>query len=327
MKGKIGLEEHFASPDTLGDSSAFVDPKLWPDFKHKLLDINKTRLEQMDKNEIDVMILSLNAPAIQAIPDRKKAVDTARRANELLAEECAKNPKRFCGFAALAMQEPEEATTELIRCVRDYGFKGALVNGFSQVDIEDSCVYLDEDQYWPFWEEVEKLDVPFYLHPRCPIPSQARAYKGHEWLLGSVWGFSVETAIHALRLMGSGLFDAYPKLTIILGHLGEMLPANIWRTDHRMKEAPAHNGKFKKTFREYFETHFHITTSGNFRLPPLLAAIMEMGSDKIMFSTDYPFESAELAANWFDNVELGDAEKLKIGRLNAKKMFKLDFLD
>ncbi len=326
MKGKIGLEEHFAHPDTIADSQPHFWPEKWPEMKQRLLDINKIRLEEMDRNGMDFMILSLNAPAIQAIYDKQKAIDIARRANETLAEEVAKNPKRFAGFAALPMQDPDEATKELIHCIKDYGFVGALVNGFSQVDVEDSCVYLDEGRYWPFWEEVEKLDVPFYLHPRTPVPSQSRMYKDHEWLLGSVWAFSVETATHSLRLMGSGLFDKYPKLKIILGHLGEMLPANIWRTTHRLSKTPG-DKKYKLPFSDYLNNNFHITTSGNFRLPPLLTAMMEMGSDKIMFSTDYPFESVEHAATWFDNVELGDAEKLKIGRLNAKKMFKLDFLD
>lgn len=325
MYGKIGLEEHFAITDTIGDSEQFCFPYAWPDLKQRLLDIQERRLAQMDETGIELMILSLNAPAIQAIPDRKLAIEIAKRANDFLAEQIAKQPKRFAGLAALPMQEPDAAIDELQRTVKDYGFKGALVNGFSQADVEDSMLYYDLPQYWPFWAEVEKLDVPFYLHPRCPAKSQQRMYEGHPWLLGSVWGFSVETATHALRLMGSGLFDKHPNLTIILGHLGEMLPANIWRTSHRITQQPGPSAKLP--FSDYLQNNFYLTTSGNFRLPPLLTAIMEMGSDRIMFSSDYPFEDMRHAARWFDAVEIGESERQKIGRLNAKKLFKLDLLD
>lgn len=325
MYGKIGLEEHFAITDTIGDSEQFCFPYAWPDLKQRLLDIQERRLAQMDETGIELMILSLNAPAIQAIPDRKLAIEIAKRANDFLAEQIAKQPKRFAGLAALPMQEPDAAIAELQRTVKDYGFKGALVNGFSQADVEDSMLYYDLPQYWPFWAEVEKLDVPFYLHPRCPAKSQQRMYEGHPWLLGSVWGFSVETATHALRLMGSGLFDKHPNLTIILGHLGEMLPANIWRTSHRITQQPGPSAKLP--FSDYLQNNFYLTTSGNFRLPPLLTAIMEMGSDRIMFSSDYPFEDMRHAARWFDAVEIGESERQKIGRLNAKRLFKLDSLD
>lgn len=325
MKGKIGLEEHFATPDTIHFSQRFCYPEAWNELKQRLLDIQQLRLAEMDKNGIELMLISLNAPAIQAIPDRKAAIEISRRANDLLAEEIAKNSKRFAGFAALPMQEPEAAIAELQRCVKDYNFKGALVNGFTQIDIDDSMVYYDLPQYRPFWAEVEKLDVPFYLHPRCPADSQQRAYEGHPWLIASSWGFSVETALHALRLMGSGLFDEHPKLTIILGHLGEMLPANIWRTSHRISKEPG--PKSLLPFSDYLQKNFYITTSGNFRLAPLITAMLEMGSDRIMFSTDYPFENAGLATKWFDSVEIGEGERQKIGRFNAKKLFKLDFLD
>lgn len=325
MHGKIGLEEHFAIPGTVEDSKQFCFPETWLALKQRLLDIHQQRLELMDKNGIELMILSLNAPAIQAIPDRKIAIDMARRANDFLAEQIAKNPKRFAGLAALPMQDPDAAISEFQRAIKDLGFKGALVNSHTQVDVEDSMIYYDLPQYWPFWAEVEKLDVPFYLHPRCPAKSQQLMFEGHPWLVASAWGFSIETATHALRLMGSGLFDQYPKLNIILGHLGEMLPANIWRTSHRVTKEPG--PKALLPFSDYLQRNFYVTTSGNFRLPPLITAMMEMGSDRIMFSSDYPFEDASHAAKWFDSVEIADSERRKIGRLNAKRLFKLDFLD
>ena len=163
----------------------------------------------MDEHGIEMMLLSLNAPAVQAIPDPARAHDIARKANDYLAEQVRKRPDRFAGFAALAMQDPERAAGELERCVKDLGFRGALVNGFSQINDAETALYYDLPQYRPFWATVERLDVPFYLHPRNPLPRDAKIYEGHPWLLGPIWAFAQETAVHALRLMGSGLFDAH----------------------------------------------------------------------------------------------------------------------
>lgn len=192
MQGKIALEEHFAIPDTLQDSAGFVPDDYWKELSARLLDIHEQRLQLMDRHGIEMMLLSLNAPAVQAIPDPKRANDISRRANDFLAEQVAKRPDRFQGLAALPMQDPDLAVRELQRCVKDFGFKGALVNGFSQINDPNSAVYYDLPQYWPFWGEVEKLDVPFYLHPRNPLPSMAQIYEGHPWLLGPTWAFGQE---------------------------------------------------------------------------------------------------------------------------------------
>lgn len=325
MNGKIGLEEHFAIEETLLDSAGFVPDSYWQELSHRLLDIHDTRLRLMDAHGMEMMLLSLNAPTVQAMPDPKKADEVARRANDYLAEQVAKRPDRFQGLAALPMQDPELATRELQRCVRDLGFRGALVNGFSQVREEISAVYYDLPQYWPFWAEVEKLDVPFYLHPRNPLPSMAPIYDGHPWLLGPTWAFAQETAVHALRLMASGLFDQYPKLTIILGHLGEGLPYNMWRIDNRnawVKAPPRYPAK--KKLGEYFQANFYLTTSGNFRTQTLIDAMLEIGADRILFSTDWPFENVDHAADWFDATSISEADRIKIGRTNAVELFKLN---
>jgi gamma-resorcylate decarboxylase len=186
-------------------------------------------------------------------------------------------------------------------------------------------VYYDLAQYWPFWETVEQLDVPFYLHPRNPLPSQAKIYEGHRWLLGPAWAFAQETAVHALRLMGSGLFDKYPRLAIILGHMGEGLPFHIWRVDNTNAwVGNRHTYPAKKKIADYFNANFHITVSGNFCTPALLTALMVTGADRILFSTDWPFENVDHAANWFDAVAISEADRMKIGRTNAIKLFKLD---
>ena len=324
MHGKIGLEEHISFEDTIEDSNGFLDPGIWNELKSRLLDFHDKRLGFMDQFGMEMMILSLNAPAIQAIPNTESAIEIAKRSNDLLAEQIEKTPSRFRALAALPMQNAEAAALELKRCVEDLGFCGALVNGFSQIEQEESAVYLDLKQYWPFWETVEKLDVPFYLHPRNPLPSMSQIYDGHPWLLGPTWAFGQETAVHALRLMCSGLFDQYPNLNIILGHMGEGLPYSMWRIDNRnswVKAPPRYPAK--KKIADYFNANFHITTSGNFRTQTMIDAILEMGSDRILFSSDYPFEGVEEASIWFDNASISEPDRIKIGRTNAINLFNL----
>jgi predicted TIM-barrel fold metal-dependent hydrolase len=323
MQGKIALEEHFAIEATLGDSQVFGS-HVWGELGPRLLDIQDLRLAEMDKHDIEMMILSLNAPAVQAIHDVKRAVDVAKQANDVLADNVRKRPGRFAGFAALAMQDPEAAAAELTRCVKELGFVGALVNGFSQTGAPDNVTYYDLPQYRPFWRTVEALDVPFYLHPRNPLPNSTKAYEGHNWLLGPNWAFHAETAVHALRLIGSGLFDECPKLQMVLGHCGEGIPIYLWRIDGRngWMKAP-HKYAAKHSVGHYFRKHFHLTTSGNFSTPALVNAIAEMGAERVMFSVDWPFEAVDEGAKWFDRAEIGDSDRARIGRDNAIKLFKL----
>jgi 2,3-dihydroxybenzoate decarboxylase len=325
MLGKIGLEEHFAIPETVQDSAGFVPDDHWGELKSRILDMQDRRIREMDANGMEMMLISLNAPAIQAIHDVKKACDMARLANDRLADEVAKRPDRFQGLAALPLQDAEAASQELTRCVKELGFKGALVNGFSQAGSPDTVLYYDLPQYRPFWKTVSELDVPFYLHPRNPIASWAQIYEGHAWLLGPTWAFAQETAVHSLRLIGSGLFDEFPNLQIVIGHLGEGLPFNMWRIDHRNAWVKApHKHKAKNKIAHYFNANFHITTSGNFRTQTLVDTMMEVGADRVLFSTDWPFENVDHAAIWFDNASISEADRVKIGRTNAIKLFKLN---
>ncbi|MBI3436162.1 MAG: amidohydrolase [Proteobacteria bacterium] len=324
MLGKVALEEHFAIPETLGDSSGYLPGKTWDELRARILDIQERRLAEMDRHGIEFMILSLNAPAIQAIAHAPTAIALARLANDVLAAEIAKRPDRFAGFAALPLQDPQAAADELTRCVRDFGFKGALVNGFSNGAKDGEALYYDLAQYRAFWEVVERLDVPFYLHPRNPLPQDTRVYEGHRWLMGPTWAFGHETAVHALRLMGSGLFDAHPRLKIILGHLGEGLPYSIWRVDNCNGWVESrHAYPAKKRICDYFLANFHLTTSGNFSTQTLIAAMMVVGADRIMFSADWPFENVEHAARWFDHADIGENNRVRIGRANAMRLFKL----
>ena len=325
MQGKIALEEHFAMDDTVQDSAGFAPADDWRELKARLLDIHERRLAEMDAYGIEVMLLSLNAPAVQAIADRERAIDLSRRANDFLAEQVARRPDRFQGLAALPMQDPDAAARELDRCVSALGFRGALVNGFSELAGTDHAIYYDRKEFWPFWSEVERLGVPFYLHPRNPLAKDAAIYEGHRWLLGPTWAFGQETAVHALRLMGSGLFDAHPRLQIIIGHMGEGLPYSMWRVDNHNKWMRTQNAyPAKRKIAEYFRENFYITTSGNFRTQTLIDAMLEIGADRILFSADWPFENIDHAADWFDTAAISEGDRIKIGRENAHALFKLD---
>jgi len=319
MIGKIALEEHFALPEAT-DAGYHLQPT--PDFRLQMVDIGERRIADMDRGGVQLCILSHTAPGIQAIPNTTEAIATARRWNNYLAEQIAKYPERLKGFAALPMQDPDTAARELTRCVKELGFCGALVNGFSQVGASESAVFYDLPQYRHFWATVQELDVPFYLHPRSPLASRQQAYEGHEWIAGSCWGFAVETSVHALRLMGSGLFDEFPKIQIILGHLGEGLPFGIWRVDNRISKLKLPT-KAKLSMSQYLRENFYITTSGNFRTQALTDVILEVGSDRVLYSVDYPYEFMDEASSWFDNAPISHTDRLKIGHGNARMIFHL----
>ena len=322
MKGKIGLEEHFAIPETVGDSERYIPPHLWAKISTKIMDFMSVRIEEMDAGGMDMMILSLNSPAIQMIHEPARAVEVSRIANDVMAEAISKQPKRFRGFAALPMQDVDAAIIEMQRSVKELGCVGVLVNGYSQIGDPDTYKYLDDPMYEPFWAELEKLDVPFYMHPRDMMPCNAHIVDGHPWLYGAAWTFGVETATHTLRLLCSGLWDRYPKIKYILGHLGETLPFCIWRVDSRIareqRGVPA-----KRPLYEYMSENFWFTTSGQFRTPSLMNTMHEFSSSHVVFATDFPFKDVSDACKWFDNCAISDTDKYLIGRQNSIDLFKL----
>jgi 2,3-dihydroxybenzoate decarboxylase len=324
MDGKIALEEHFAIDQTINDSNGFLPAKVWSELRSRLMDIQDRRIQEMDDNGIELSILSLNAPAVQAIHNTKQAAKVAHIANEFLAEQVLKRPDRFKGFAALPLQDPDLAAAELKYCINELGFVGALVNGFSQIDQPDTAVYYDGKEYDVFWAELSLLDVPFYLHPRNPLQSMAQIYQDNAWLMGPTWAFGQETAVHALRLIGNGVFDRFPNIQIILGHLGEGIPYSLWRIDNRnaWTKTP-HNNSAKRPVADYFRENFYLTTAGNFHTPTLEQAVKEIGVDRVLFSSDWPFENMDHAAIWFDAAEIDENSRQKIGRENSKQLFKL----
>ncbi|MCY8315209.1 amidohydrolase family protein [Bacillus vallismortis] len=326
MNGKIALEEHWESPDFPATGSHnFTDDEYFNAVQKRLQEF-ENRIEDMDRNGIQTSILSLTQPGIEGITDPERAVKLAKQMNDHAAEFfVSKHPDRFKAFAAVPLQDPEEAAKELERAVNKLGFVGALVNGYSNIGDENNAQYLDEPQVRPFWEKAAQLKVPVYLHPRIPLPNQQRIYKGYEGLLGSAWGFGFETATHAIRLMLSGLFDEYPDLTVILGHLGEGLPFTLPRVEHRLRhQRPETHGNHQKAPTEYLRKNFYLTTSGVFRTQALIDTLLEVGSDRILFSVDYPYETMEEISSWFDQCPISETDRYKIGTENAAKLFQLN---
>ena len=295
------------------------------DYSHavrdRMADTGEARLREMDDAGVERMVLSLGGTGVQDELDVARAVPRARAANDALAAIVASRPDRDSAFATLPMQDPEAAAVELERTVRDHGFKGALVNGYTSVGDLDTPSYYDEPRFLPFWQRLAALGVPFYLHPRNPLPNQMRAYEGRRELIGAAWSFAVDTGTHALRLITSGLFDRCPQVTVVIGHMGELLPFAISRLEARVSHAKA--VKLQKPPSEYLRTNFYATTSGNFHTPSLVATIEQMGADRVMFAVDYPFERLQDGSAWLDRAAISDADHLKISRTNAERLLGL----
>jgi gamma-resorcylate decarboxylase len=332
VRDKIALEEHvvlptLSAPGAAGSPGTSMDPAYFADLRQRLADSSK-RLEEMDRFGIETMVLSLTQPGVQGIPDRTRAIEAASRLNDELAEVVAKRPRRFAAFASVAIQDPARAGDELERAVKQLSFRGALVNGYSNIGDADTAQYLDEEAVWPFWERVAALNVPVYLHPRDPLKNQQRIYQGYEALVSSPWGFGIETATHALRLIMSGLFDRFPGLTIIIGHLAEGLPFLLPRVEHRLRHARADlRGRQTRPMMSYLRENFFVTTSGTFRTAALLDTLLEVGSDRVLFSIDYPYENMQEQSQWFDSLPLSDGDLRKIGRDNAARLLGLEVAD
>jgi gamma-resorcylate decarboxylase len=278
------------------------------------------QLDLMDRLGIERMLLSPGGTGVQAELDPARAVELAVSSNDLLSEIVAARPDRYSGLAVLPLQDPHAAVEELERAVGTLGLCGVLVNGYSSLGDEDTARYYDDPAYDGVWERIESLEVPFYLHPRDPLPGQRRIYDGHPELLGAPWAFGAETAVHALRLITSGLFDRFPRLTIVLGHLGEMLPFAIHRTAARLRNTDL---GLAKPIDAYFREHFCVTTSGHFHAPALTLATHELGVDQVLFALDHPFADANEGTAWFDGLDLSADHRRRIGRSNAERVFGL----
>jgi 2,3-dihydroxybenzoate decarboxylase len=224
-------------------------------------------------------------------------------------------------MATVALQDPDAAAAELERCIRDHGFCGVNLNGYTDT-ADGEGLYYDDVRCDPFWAKAQELDVPVYLHPREPLPGQRRMYRDFPPLVRAAWGFGVETGGHAIRLILGGVFDRFPALDVVLGHLGETLPFAIWRLEHRVSMTPV-AGRLERPISAYLRENFHVSTSGNFSSRALIATILELGADRVMFAVDYPYESMAEGAEWFDGAPINTGDREKIARLNAQRLFRL----
>jgi 2,3-dihydroxybenzoate decarboxylase len=313
----ITLEEHYVDADVAARFGP-EDGTRVPHILDRLRDLGALRLKEMDEAGIDVQVISHSAPGVQKL-DAASAVQLARQANDRLHAMVTMHPARFAAFALLPTPDPQAAADELERAVERLGFKGAMVHGLTHGR------FIDEKPFWPIFERAQALDVPVYLHPAPPHGPVIEAYykeyaQAYPNILSSGWGFTVETATQALRLVLSGIFEAYPRLKIIVGHLGEGLPFLVWRIDHAFSRPGNRPGL---SFRDVFCEHFYVTTSGNFSDPALLCSVMEMGADRILFSVDWPFVANPPGTAWMQNVPLSAEDKAKILGGNAERLLKL----
>ncbi len=317
----IAVEEHVGTPQlSAALKAAGINAReSAPALVAKLNDLGAKRLADMDAAGIDMQVLSVAGDGLEKL-DRNTGIAVARDINDMLASAVKSHPDRFAAFAVLPLQAPEAAAAELERCVTKVGFKGALISGTI------NGRFLDNPVFQPVFAAAEQLDVPIYLHPAPPPPAVYQAYFGDlpaplaESLSTSAWGWHVETGMHTLRLVVSGLFDRFPKLQIVIGHMGENLPFSLVRADGRLTPLTRH---LKQRVAEYFRTNFYITTSAYFTAPPLLCALEVFGADRMLFAVDYPFSSNAEGRKMLDIAPISANDLAKITHKNSERLLKL----
>lgn len=325
----IALEEHYATPEFMkgpgkkeGDrvqaANRASHTKL--DLIDKLCDLDNLRISDMDTAGVDIQLLSLTSPGTEQL-GQDEAITLSRETNDYLAAATEKHPDRFWGLAALPMSTPDAAVRELERMVVNHAFKGAVING--HVDER----YLDDQFFWPILECAENLQVPIYLHPTPPPQSVIHTYYTGNFssqvtdsLSSSAWGWHIETAVNVLRFILGGALDKYPKLQIIIGHMGETLPFMLQRLDRGL---PKEMTKLDRTISSYLRENFYYTFSGFTYLQSFLNLFLQVGADRIMFSTDYPYGSMTAARTFLNQLPISPIDKERIEHGNAEHLFKL----
>jgi len=346
---KIAVEEHFHTEeyidylhtrkefpkrDIIEENGKKFIRDWWSPTKYRLIDpdqpninmitdLGEVRLKVMDEAGIDMQVLSLSFPGVEFF-DASDGTAMAKVVNDRLSQAVKQYPDRFAGFAALAPQDPDAAADELERAVKKLGLKGAVINGNIRGE------FLDDQKYWAIFERAEKLDIPIYIHPKMPPPDMLKPYLAYPGLASAMAGFAAEASLHAMRLICSGVFDKYPGLKIILGHLGEAIPFWLWRIDSRYREEkesdPASAEIYKnlqKNPSQYFKENFYVTTSGMFWQPVVQFVSSVLGSDRILFAVDYPYESSGEAVQFIESLQMDDGDKERICHLNAEKLLRL----
>lgn len=279
----------------------------------RLLDADERR-RWMDELGVDLFILSLTTPGAQMF-DADEGTALAALANDRLAETIASDPRRYAGLASLAPQDPARAVQEMERAINRLGFCGVVINSHTHGE------YLDEKKYWPILEAAEALDAPIYIHPRAPSRAMAGPFRVYN-MDNALWGYQADTGLHAMRMISSGLFDRFPRLKIVLGHLGEGIPFWLWRIDYMHRQNPA-RPKLAKLPSQYFLDNFTVTTSGMNWMPALDFCLSVLGPERIMFAIDYPYQRPAIAVRFLDEAPLTDDVKRQIFQDNAERIFKL----
>jgi 5-carboxyvanillate decarboxylase len=321
---RIAVEEGFMIPEVLAaraqaGASAGAPPMTAARraMSQDLTDLGERRIKAMDEDGITMQLLVIGSPGVQAF-DPVKGNELSKLANDKLAAACKAYPTRLAGLAAVAPQNPSGAAQELERAVKSLGLKGAIINSHTHGE------YLDDKKFWAIFETAQALDVPIYIHPREPGPGMAGPLAMPGLRVG--WGYGVETGTHIMRLISGGVFDQFPRLKIVIGHMGESIPFTLDRIDNRYQWELAIDGitsSLKHLPSHYVRENLIITTSGmNYRLP-LMMTIELLGIDNILFAADWPFEIARDAVDAMDSMPLSEADKEKIYHLNAKRVFKL----
>jgi predicted TIM-barrel fold metal-dependent hydrolase len=282
------------------------------------------RLKAMDEADINMQVVSFSQGGAANVSPSEE-VSTVRGVNDTFAGIKEKYPERFAFYTTLPLRDPDKSVDELERAVKQLGLKGPLI----YAGYEGS--YLDDHKFWGIYEMAEKLGVPVYVHPGSILPDMNGPYNSpYPVVSGAMWGFAAATGLHAVRLIVSGVFDKYPGLKIMLGHLGEGIPYWLWRMDNMYvkyqaildKDAPGNNLKKKPS--QYFKENFYVTTSGMFWETPLQLCITALGADRILFGCDYPPESdLVFSSKWIDSVSMSDSDREKICHLNAEKLLRI----
>ena len=321
----IAIEEHFITPMYRDRVAANEfrnfylrsrSEQLGHDIVEQNSDLGAKRLAHMDAAGIDVQVLSFGSPGPQGF-DAAVGIPMARDANDRAHAAVTAHPGRFAAFAALPTADPEAAAKELERCVAQLGFKGAMIHGHTRGS------FLDEPKYRVIFECAERLDVPIYLHPTLAHPDAMKSYfAGYEELARAGWGFAIDTSCHFLRLVFSGLFDACPRLKIILGHLGEGLPFAMHRLNDHTARAAARRGLNKQPI-QYLRDNLLVTTSGNWYEPAFLCTLLALGADNILFAVDWPYEANTTAIEFLKKISISEADREKIAHGNAERVLRM----
>jgi len=308
----ITLEEHYRAP------MAPLSGRRTPEhLLAGLEEMGAQRLADMDGAGIDMQVLSHTTPAAEQL-EAQDAVPLATAINDYIAGAVAVHPARFAAFATLPTSAPQAAADELERAVVELGFKGALINGHTQGR------FLDERAFWPIFERAQRLEVPIYLHPTEPPRVVREAYYGGlpdaaaQTLATTAWGWHVDTGLHALRLVLGGVLDEFPRLQLIVGHMGEALPFMLARASRNLRAAG-----LERPLEEYVAANFHFTTSGMFTHPPLLCLLSVVGAERVMFSVDYPYAANREGREFLLGAPISDSDREKLGHLNAERLLRL----